>query len=188
MLLITGLSSVNYSSGTLTSRLRVDSTIRIAQLRPVLKCLTQWPMWCKLIAPLVICAPVAFNEQILPQLVAQIASLDHDHGVSLHVTNKGVDLVLTHDAQAVPTSEEAKCLALSSSQPAHVLHFANGHATTKQSGARTLTPERQIAVYFSIVITTEWRTFVPQMPLAYSRPPPDEMSILPAHRSTLLLI
>jgi hypothetical protein len=142
----------------------------------------------ELIVALVICASIDCNEQILPQLVAQIASLDHDHGVSLCVTNKGVDLVLTHDAHAVPAHDEPQCLALSATEPAHIIHFASGPATTKQSVARTLAPERQGAVYFSAVIAAEWRTFVPQMLLAYSRPPPGRMSILPAHRSTPLLI
>jgi hypothetical protein len=187
MLLITGLSSVNYSSAAVTRRFQVDSTIRIAQLRAVLKRMSQWPMWYNFIAALVICAPIACSEQILPQLVAQIASLDRDHGISLRVTNNGVDLVLTHDAHAVP-HDEAQCLALSAAQPAHIIHFISGPATARQSASCALPTERQAAGYFSSVITTEWRIFVPQIPLAYSRPPPDEMSILPAHRSTLLLI
>jgi len=150
--------------------------------------MSQWPVWCKFIAALVICAPIACSEQILPQLVAQIASLDRDHGISLRETNNGVDLVLTHDAHAMPAHDEAQCLALSAAEPAHIIHFAGGPATTKQSVARTLTPARQVAVYFSTVIATGWRTFVPQMPLAYSRPPPDELSIPLLDRSRLLLI
>jgi hypothetical protein len=154
----------------------------------VLNRLSQWPMSCKFIAALVICAAIACSGQILPQLVAQIASLDHDHGISLRVTNNGVDLVLTHDAHATPTRDEGQYLALSAAQPAHIIHFISGPATAKQSLSGTFSNERQIVAYFPTVITTEWRTFVAQMPLAYSRPPPDEMSILPAHRSTLLLI
>jgi len=150
--------------------------------------MSQWPMWYNFIAALVICAPIVCSEQILPQLVAQIASLDHDHGISLRVTNNGVDLVLTHDAHALAAHDEAQCLALSAAQPAHIIHFISGPATAKQSVSCTLHNERQVAVYFSSVITTEWQTFVPQIPLAYSRPPPDEMSILPAHCSMLLLI
>jgi hypothetical protein len=188
MLLITGLSSVNYSSVAVTSRLRVDSTIRIGQLRAVLKRMSQWPMWYNSIAALVICAPIACSEQILPQLVAQIASLDRDHGISLRVTNNGVDLVLTHDAHAAPAHDEAQCLALSAAQPAHTIHFISGPATAKQSVSCGLPTERQVVGYFSTVTATEWRIFVPQIPPAYSRPPPDKMSLLPAHRSTLLLI
>ena len=145
-------------------------------------------MWCKFIAALVICAAIACSEQILPQLVAQIASLDRDHGISLRETKNGVDLVLTHDAHAVPAHDEAQRLALSAAQPAHIIHFISGPATAKQSVSCALPSERQVAGYFSSVITTEWQIFVPQIPLAYSRPPPDERSILPAHRSTLLLI
>jgi hypothetical protein len=145
-------------------------------------------MWFELIVALMICAPIACNEQILPQLVAQIASFDHDQGISLCATNKGVDLVLTHDAHAAPAHDEAQCLALSAARPAHIIHFISGPATAKQSVSCTLHNGRQVALYFSTVIATEWRTFVPRMPLAYSRPPPDELSILPLHRSTLLLI
>ena len=145
-------------------------------------------MWYNFIAALVICAPIACSEQILPQLVAQIASLDRDHGISLRETKNGVDLVLTHDAHAAPAHDEAQRLALSAAQPAHIIHFISGPATAKQSVSCALPSERQVAGYFSSVITTEWRIFVPQIPLAYSRPPPDERSILPAHRSTLLLI
>ena len=145
-------------------------------------------MWCKFIAALVICAAIGCSEQILPQLVAQIASLDRDHGISLRETNNGVDLVLTHDAPAAPTHDEAQCLALSATQPAHIIHFFSGPATAKQSVSCALPTERQVAGYFSTFTAMEWRIFVPQIPLAYSRPPPDETSILPAHRSTLLLI
>ena len=150
--------------------------------------MSQRPTWRRFIVALLVCAPIACGAPVLPKLVAQIASLDHDHGVSLCVTNKGVDLVLTHDAHAAPAYDEAPCLELSAAEPAHIIHFAGGPATTKQSVARTLTRDRQVAVYFSTVIATGWRTFVPQIPLAYSRPPPGRMSILPAHRSTLLLI
>ena len=145
-------------------------------------------MWYNFIAALAICAPIACSEQILPQLVAQIASLDRDHGIYLRVTDDGVDLVLTHDAHAVAAHDEAQCLALSAAQPPHIIHFISGPATAKQSVSCALSTERQVAGYFSTVITTEWRIFVPQIPLAYSRPPPDEMSILQVHRSMLLLI
>jgi hypothetical protein len=150
--------------------------------------MSNWRIRCKLIAVLSICASISCSQQILLQLIAHVASLDPDHGVSLHATSDGVDLVLTHDAHAVPTHDAAQCLALSAPQPAHIIHFISGPATAKQSVSYTFHNVREVAVYFSSVITTEWRTFVPQIPLAYSRPPPDEMSILPVHRSTLLLI
>jgi hypothetical protein len=166
----------------------IDFANSIAQFRVVAKRMIQRLGWCKFITAVVICAPIACGGQILPQLVAHIASLDSDHGISLRETNDGVDLVLTHDAHAVPPHDKAQCVALSAAQPAHIIHFISGPATAKQSASCTLPTERQIAGYFSSVITTEWRTFVPQIPLAYSRPPPDEISVLPAYRSTLLLI
>jgi hypothetical protein len=152
----------------------------------VLKRVGQSAMWCKFTAALMVCAPIACGKQILPQLVAQIASLDHDHGIFLRLTNSGgVDLVLTHDA---PAHGEAQCFALSAAQPAHIIHFISGPATAKQSVSCALLTERQVAKYFSTIAAAQWQTFVPQLPVAYSRPPPDEISFLPAHRSTLLLI
>src|SRR6266496_4240940 len=109
--------------------------------------MSQSAMWCKFIAALVICAAIACSEQILPQLVAQIASLDHDHGISLRVTDDGVDLVLTHDAHAVAAHDEVQCLALSAAQPAHIIHFISGPATPKQSVSTILHNGRQIVVY-----------------------------------------
>ena len=149
---------------------------------------TEIAKWCKLIAALGVCASIACSNQILPQLIAQLASLDHDHGVSLHVSGDGVDLVLTHNHHSFPENNEAQALALSASEPAHVVHIMTGPATAKQSASLMVSKARDLVPYFSTAIVTEWRTFVPPLPLAYSRPPPDEMSILPAHRSTLLLI
>ncbi|KAF5408320.1 MAG: hypothetical protein Udaeo2_15270 [Candidatus Udaeobacter sp.] len=145
-------------------------------------------MWFKVVAALVVCGPIACSEQIVPQLIAQLASLDHDHGISLHASGDGVDLVLAHDHHSFPENDEAQALALSASEPAHVVHILTGSVTAKQSAALMVSNSRDLVPYFSTAIVTEWRTFVPQIPLAYSRPPPDEMSILPAHRSTLLLI
>lgn len=150
--------------------------------------MSQRVRWCKLIAALVICAPMACSEQILPELIAQIASLDHDHGISLHATSNGVDLILAHHTHVTPAGDEGQCLDVSPSQPAHVIHMISGPATAKQSASLVVSNARQVAVYFPTAITAEWRTFVPRLPLAYSRPPPTGISILPFHRSTLLLI
>jgi hypothetical protein len=79
-------------------------------------------------------------------------------------------------------------LALSASERAHVIHFANGSVTAKQSMSLSVSNERHASPYFSTAVVTEWRTFVPSMPFAYPRPPPGKMSILPIHLSTLLLI
>src|SRR5215211_1472607 len=141
--------------------------------------MSQSAMWCKFIAALVICAAIACSEQILPQLVAQIASLDHDHGISLRVTDNGVDLVLTHDTHALPAHDEIQCLGLSAARPAHIIRFISGPATAKRSVSCTPHNERQVAVYFSTAIVREWRTFVP---------PPPHQTANPFDRSTLLLI
>ena len=148
----------------------------------------QRPTWRKVVAALVICAPIVSSEQILPQLVAHLASLDHDHGISLVASDDGVDLVLTHHPRPFANKDDVQSLELSKSESAHVIHFGNGSVMAKQSMSLIVSNERQASPYFSTAVVTEWRTFVPQIPLAYSRPPPDEMSILPAHRSTLLLI
>jgi hypothetical protein len=154
----------------------------------VVKRTTEIAKWCKLIAALGVCASVACSKQILPQLTAQLASLDHDHHVSLHASGDGVDLVLTHDHHSFTENDEAEALALSLSEPAHVVHIMTGPATAKQSASLMISNARDVAPYFSTAIVTEWRTLVPPLPLVYSRPPPDEMSILPLRRSTLLLI
>jgi len=154
----------------------------------VVKRTTEIAKWCKLIAALGVCASIACSNQILPQLIAQLASLDHDHGVSLHASSDGVDLVLTHDHHSFLENDEAQPLALSASEPAHLVHIMTGPATAKQSASLMVSNVRDLVPYFSTAIVREWRTFVPPLPLAYSRPPPDEMSILPAYRSTLLLI
>jgi hypothetical protein len=154
----------------------------------VVKRTTEIAKLCKLIAAFGVCASITCSGQILPQLIAQVASLDHDHGVSLHASGDGVDLVLTHDHHSFRENDEGEALALSVSEPAHVVHIMTGPATAKQSASLTVSNARDLIPYFSTAIVREWRTFVPPLPLAYSRPPPDELSILPLHRSTLLLI
>jgi hypothetical protein len=154
----------------------------------VVKPRTEIVKWCKLLAALAVCAAVFCSEQIQPQLLAHIASLDSDHAVSLHTTSNGVDLVLSHDGDLSRVCGEGQSLTPSPSQAAHVIHFANGSATAKQSMSLIVSNERQTSTYFSTAVVMEWRTFVPLMPFAYPRPPPGKMSILPFHRSTLLLI
>src|SRR6266513_6525299 len=147
--------------------------------------MSQRPTWRRFIVALVVCAPIACGAQVLPQFIAQIASLDHDHGVSLHASGDGVDLILTHDHHSFPENDEAQTLALSASEPAHVVHIMTGRAAAKQSASLMVSNARDLVPYCSIATVTEWRTFVPPLPIAYSRPPPDELSILPLHRSTL---
>ncbi len=149
---------------------------------------TEIAKWCKLIAALGVCASIACSEQILSQLIAQLASFDHDHGISLHATSDGVDLVLTHGHHCFPENDEAQTLALSAPEPAHVVHMMTGPATAKQSASLMVSNARDLVPYCSTATVTEWRTFVPPLLLAYSRPPPDELSIPLVDRSTLLLI
>jgi hypothetical protein len=154
----------------------------------VAKCTTKIGKWCRLTAALAVCAAIPCGEQVFPQLLAQIASLDRDHGVSLHATSNGVDLVLIHDSDGLPAPNENQVLMQSPSQRAHVVHIMTGPTTAKQSASPMVSNVRNPVPYFSTVIGTEWRIFVPPLPLAYSRPPPGEISISPLHRSTLLLI
>jgi hypothetical protein len=154
----------------------------------VAKRTTKIAKWCKLIAALAVCAAIPCSEQILPQLLAQIASLDRDHVVSLHATSNGMDLVLTHDSDVLPAPTENQLLMQSPSQRAHVVHMMAGPTTAKYSASLMVSNARNLILCFSTVVATEWWTFVPPLPLAYSRPPPGEISISPLHRSTLLLI
>jgi len=144
--------------------------------------------WCNLLVGLVVCGAVPCSEQVIPQLLAQIASLDLDHTVSLHATSDGVDVILTHDIDGSHIGDSGESLAPPPSQPAHVVHVMSGPTTAKQSTSSIVSNGRSPVPYFPTVTVTEWRTFVPPLPLAYSRPPPGEMSISPLHRSTLLLI
>lgn len=161
---------------------------QVGTVRAVVKPTKQIGKWCKLIAALAVCAAIPCGEQVLPQLLAQIASLDRDHAVSLHAGSQGVDLVLSHEHDSLAKNYEDSGLVLSGSEPAHVVHFFTGPATAKDSSSPTVSNARQLVFHFSMAIATECRTFVPQLPLAYSRPPPDEISISELDRSTLLLI
>ncbi len=154
----------------------------------MLKRISQRPTWRRFIVALLVCAPIACGAQVLPQFIAQIASLDHDHGIFLHASGDGVDLVLTHNHHSFPENDKAQALALSAQKPAHVVHIMTGPTTAKQSASLMVSNARDLVPYFSTANVTKWRTFVPPLPLVYSRPPPDELSIPLVRRSTLLLI
>jgi hypothetical protein len=166
----------------------IDFSNSIAQLPSVLERISQSLRWCKLIAAFVVCAVIPCSEPTLPQLLAQIASLDPDHGVSLHACSEGVDLVLSHHDHSIRENDEALSLVLSPSEPAHVIHLMAGAPIAKQPPLLTVSDTQDLVPYFSTAISSAWRTFVPPLPLAYSRPPPDELSILPLNSRTLLLI
>ena len=116
----------------------IDLVRQVGTIRAVVKPTRQIGEWCKLIAALAVCAAILCGEQILPQLLAQIASLDSDHAVSLHAGSEGVDLVLSHDHESLPKNEEGPGLVLSGSVPAHVVHFFTGPATAKDSSSPTI--------------------------------------------------
>jgi hypothetical protein len=135
-----------------------------------------------------ICALIACSEHILPQLAAQIATLDSDHGVSLHANGDGVDLILTHKHHSSAENDEGLGLMLSTSEPTHVVHIVTGSTTVKESLSLMVGKTRDLVSYSSTTVVSVWRTFVPPLPLAYSRSPPDEKSRSPVDSSTLLLI
>ena len=94
------------------------------------------------------CAPIACSEQLLPQLVAQIASLDGDHGVSFHANDDCVDLILTHKDHASPQNDEGPGLMLSASEAAHVVHIATGSTTPKQSPLLVVSNTPDVVPFF----------------------------------------
>src|SRR5882724_9282018 len=112
---------------------RIDFALANGHCPAVLTRMNQRPTWRRFIVALLVCTSMACGAQILPQLIAQIASLDHDHGVSLHARNDGVDLVLTHHAHTSHAKNEGQAIALSTSHRAHVIHIITGPATAKQS-------------------------------------------------------
>ena len=164
---------------------RIDFTNSIAQFRAVLKRMRWRSSWCNLLVGLVVCGAVPCSEQVIPQLLAQIASLDRDHTVSLHATSDGVDVILTHDIDGSPIGDSGESLAPLPSQPAHVVHVMSGPITAKQSTSSIVSNGRSPVPYFPTVTVTEWRTFVPSLPLAYSRPPPGDIWIVRLDRPAL---
>jgi hypothetical protein len=169
------------------NRLVVDSALRIAQLRGVLKRMDTRRCWFKLGLGVLLCSAISCSEQVLPQLIAELASLDRDHAVCLRATNAGVDLILTHDGQRSRERTQGELLTPPPSQPAHVFHFMTGSSLAKQATSLTLTSARNPVAYVLATTPLLWRAFIPSLPLPYSRPPPGEVSISP-RLSTLLLI
>lgn len=155
----------------------------------MLKQIKHCALRCQLLgAALMICGSVACSEQILPQLVAQIASLDHDHGVALSAGTNGIDLILTHDRPSEPQQNESHPVALPASHAAHVIHLPNDTTLAKQTASVSSGGECSMGACFCASTARHIDAFVPKLPLAYSRPPPERLSILSFDRSTLLLI
>ena len=146
---------------------------------------------CLAFGPLVIvCLGIVCNGQILPQLVAQIVSLDLDHHVIVHVGSHGIDLVLTHDPPSAVSSAQQRTessVASHSSEPAHVIHFPSGTILANQTAVPGTSTKHQMAAHVAAAQPTPVDVFVPKVTLVYSRPPPDRTSN-PFDRSTLLLI
>ena len=172
----------------ITNASPVDFARASGHCRAVIKRTIDITNWCKLVAALMICAAVPCSAQVLPQLLAQIASLDRNHAVSLYATSNGVDLVVVHNSRGLPAPSDNQLLKQSPSEQVHVVHLMTGPAAAKQSATLMVSSARNLVPYFSTTAGLEWRTFVPLLPLVYSRPPPLEIAISPLHRSTLLLI
>jgi hypothetical protein len=137
-----------------------------------------------------ICLGIACNGQILPQLVAQVLSLDADHHVIVHFGLRGIDLVLTHDtppAVSAAPQRTQPSVASHSSEPAHIIHFPSGTSLANQTALPEKSTEQQIAAHTPAAQPTPVDVFAPKATLAYSRPPP-ERTANPFDRSTLLLI
>jgi hypothetical protein len=144
--------------------------------------------WCKLTA-MAVCAGVVCNGPIFPQLIAQIAALDHDHGVRLSVTNDEVHLLLTHHHDE-PTPEERDSGASlpTVEEGPHVIIIPAGTTMVKQTTSIGISLQQMISAILAEVSVRSSDIFVPQPAIVHSRPPPGAMSTLSAHRSTLLLI
>ena len=146
---------------------------------------------CLAFGPLVIvCLGIACNGQILPQLVAQIVSLDPDHHVIVLVGSRGIDLVLTHDTPAAVSAAQQRTepsIESHSSEPAHVIHFPSGTSLANQTAVPVTSTKQQITAHVAAVQPAPVDVFAPKATLVYSRPPPERTSN-PFDRSTLLLI
>ena len=146
---------------------------------------------CLAFGPVVmICIGIACSGQILPLLVAQVASLDADHHVIVHVGSHGIDLVLTHDtptAVSAAPQRTQRSVASESPEPAHIIHFSSGTSLANQTAVPETSTKQQIAAHVAAAQPAPVDVFAPKATLAYSRPPP-ERTANPFHRSTLLLI
>jgi hypothetical protein len=108
--------------------------------------------------------------------------------VSLRANGDAVDLILAHKDHASPHNNKGLGLMLPASEPAHVVHIATGSTTPKLSPLLVVSSTPDVVPFLSTPVASIWRTFVPPLRLAYSRPPPDEISICPLDSSALLLI
>jgi len=164
--------------------MRIDSSAGIAQFRAVPASVGQRLRWSRLLLAIWLCAAVSCGAQILPQLIVHLVSLNHDHRVSTHATSTGIDVVLAHEHQG-PPGDTAEFLPWH--QP-HVIHISSAATMLKDSSAVITNEAGGTIVYFSTPLMALSRTFVPPLPLVYSRPPPYGEAASLAQRSTQLLI
>ena len=137
---------------------------------------------------LLICTGVLCNDEILPQLVAHVASLDPDHHVLMHRGSQGIDLLLLHDSSPDAVAQQTQAMIGStSSEAAHVIHFSNGTTQTNQATTPLTDTKLRVARYVVATMPMHVDAFVAKEILLDSRPPPQPTVVL-FNRSTLLLI
>jgi hypothetical protein len=154
----------------------------------VVKHTTEIAKWCKLIA-IAACAGVVCNGPIFPQLIAQIAALDHDHAVRLSASEGEVRLILRHGSEKPgPDIRDSGASLTTAQEPPHVIIIPAGSTMVKQTASVGSDSYRTIAAMFDEVCVRGFDSFVTQPVPLHSRPPPDEMSISRFVRNTQLLI
>ena len=139
---------------------------------------------------MIVCLGIACNGQMLPQLVAQLVSLDPDHHVIVHVGSHGIDLVLTHDPPTAVSAAQQRTepsIGSHSSEPAHVIHFPSGPTLVDHTAAPVSATKLQVAGDIVATVPMHFAVFVPKATFVDSRPPPKRTAIL-FDRSTMLLI
>jgi hypothetical protein len=137
---------------------------------------------------LAMCVGIACNGQILAQMIAGVLSLDHDHHISLHDGAEGIVLILTHDEVAAAQEAGTTVVASPSSDTAHIIRIPHGITLAEQASVAGIGYQSFVAPFLSASLPKQYDPFAPRPALVYSRPPPSKLSILPLHRSTVLLI
>jgi hypothetical protein len=149
---------------------------------------TETAKWWKLIA-IAVCAGVVCNGPIFPQLIAQIAALEHDHGVRLSVSGDEVHVLLMHHHDdATPDEQNSGASSPTAEEGPHLIIIPADSTMVSQTTSIGSELQRTISPIPAEVSARRSDIFVPRPTIVHSRPPPDEMSILPLHRSPLLLI
>ena len=154
-------------------------------MRRLARCLAHWAAFGGIVMT---CVGVVCPDQILPQLLAHIASLDADHHVVLRAGSHGFDLLLMHDSSPAAVPQETQTVIGSiSSEPAHVIHFCSGTTQANQAAAPFSGTKLQVGRLIVATVSMHLDVCVPKAIFFDSRPPPQRTAI-PFNRSTLLLI